>query len=343
MARIRSVKPTFWTDEKIGLLPRDVRLTFLGLISAMADDHGRLPGVARLVRGAVYPFDEDISTAEVERHLQKIADGKLITRYAVNGGQYIHIRNWLRHQKVDRPSASLIPEPPTTIDDDSTSARRAFPTERSGADGMGTDGIESGAERMGARARDPVGQFLEAFYRGATPERIEQVRQQLRDALSPDGARVRKGETVRANSQAHLDRSLTDTIRQGVRDPDKAIVVALKKLKDPELDSRGHTVTEAASDQYKREDKLFTLYHEEKAAAGRKWAKENPDRWKEIEAAVDQQLGNPGAPMYDTIRKTRLADVVGDNAGFPPYEDWLAAREVAAARSRHRATAEIRP
>jgi len=137
MARIRSVKPTFWTDEKVGLLARDVRLTFLGLISAMADDHGRLSGVARIVRGAVYPFDEDISTAEVERHLVEIAAKRLITRYAVNGGQYIHIRNWLRHQKVDKPSPSLIPEPPQTIDDDSPNVRRTLPTERSGRERKG--------------------------------------------------------------------------------------------------------------------------------------------------------------------------------------------------------------
>jgi hypothetical protein len=36
-ARIRTIKPEFWNDEKLGKLPREVRLTFLGIISSMAD------------------------------------------------------------------------------------------------------------------------------------------------------------------------------------------------------------------------------------------------------------------------------------------------------------------
>jgi hypothetical protein len=327
MARIRSVKPTFWTDEKIGLLARDVRLTFLGLISAMADDHGRLPGVARLVRGAVYPFDEDISTAEVERHLQDLAARHLIHRYEVNGAQYIHIRNWLRHQRVDKPSPSLIPEPPRFVAEQSSNGSRTFPTERSGTERMVTEGTESGAD---ARASQVQARFLETFYRDATPERRKEILSQLAAALSPEGARVRKGETVNARSQAHLDRCLTDTIRQGVRDPDKAIVVALKKLIDPELDSRGQTVTEAASNQQKRDDKLWDLYHAEKTTAGRAWATSNPAEWTEIETKVDKRLGlREDAPMYETIRKTQLAEAAGDAAGFPAYEDWLASREPA--------------
>src|SRR4051812_48325400 len=72
MARIRSVKPEFWTDEKVAELSRDARLTFLGLISALADDDGRMKGNPRVVRGMIYPFDEDVTAADIEAHLEEI-------------------------------------------------------------------------------------------------------------------------------------------------------------------------------------------------------------------------------------------------------------------------------
>ena len=50
MARIRTIKPEFWTDEKLAPLSPICRLTFLGLVS-MADDAGRLN--AKQLRGFV--------------------------------------------------------------------------------------------------------------------------------------------------------------------------------------------------------------------------------------------------------------------------------------------------
>jgi hypothetical protein len=86
---------------------------------------------------------------------------------------------------------------------------------------------------------------LNRFYRGATPARIAEVEGQLADALSARGARVRKGEYVKARSRAHLDRCIEETIAQGVKDPDKAIVVVLRKLGDPEKDRNGDYPIEA--------------------------------------------------------------------------------------------------
>lgn len=333
MARIRSVKPTFWTDEKIGLLARDVRLTFLGLISAMADDHGRLPGVARLVRGAVYPFDEDISTVEVERHLADLDERHLIQRYQVNGGQYIHIRNWLRHQKVEKPSPSLIPEPPRTLDDHSGNGRGTFSTERSGAEGMGRDGIESGADAR-ARAKAPasshepaaglpllVDRFLETFYRSATPERREEIKQQLRATLGEEGARIRRGEFVKARNSAHLASCISDTIRAEIKNPDKAIVIVLKKLCDPELDSQRRTVTEAASERDKLTERRERMYHDAKVAAGKAWSKEHPDEAAQLEQAAIMAI--PGDSQVGSIaRAERVLQAIGEKIRFPTFDTW---------------------
>lgn len=52
MARIRTIKPEFWSDEKLSPLAPIDRLTFLGLIS-MADDYGRVHDARRLSSGLI--------------------------------------------------------------------------------------------------------------------------------------------------------------------------------------------------------------------------------------------------------------------------------------------------
>lgn len=125
-ARIRTIKPDFWRDEKVASLPREVRLTFLGLISAASDDVGRCRGNPRVVRAAVYPLDDDVSVDEITSHLKQLADVGLIKTYSVNAEPYIEIVNFTRHQRIDRPSLSQLPppanqpNPPRNVSEDSS-------------------------------------------------------------------------------------------------------------------------------------------------------------------------------------------------------------------------------
>jgi len=43
MARSRILKPEFWSDEKLALVPREARLTFAGLWTC-SDDYGVTKG-----------------------------------------------------------------------------------------------------------------------------------------------------------------------------------------------------------------------------------------------------------------------------------------------------------
>lgn len=112
MPRIRSIKPGFWTDENLSRFAPIVRMTFLGLISAMADDEGRCKGDLRLVKAAIWPLDDDITRAVVEDHLTQLDVGERIQRYSVKGSDYIWIVNWKKHQRIDKPRKSELPRPP---------------------------------------------------------------------------------------------------------------------------------------------------------------------------------------------------------------------------------------
>ena len=71
MARIRTIKPEFWADEKMSPLSPLDRLVFLGLVS-LADDAGRLLDNVRVIDAQLFPETAD-SSLESLRTLSGIA------------------------------------------------------------------------------------------------------------------------------------------------------------------------------------------------------------------------------------------------------------------------------
>jgi hypothetical protein len=110
MARIRSIKPEFFTSLSIADLDLTARLTFIGLWT-QCDDEGRCVDDARLIKAALWPLD-DRTAADVDGDLQAIHQAALIIRYEVEGRRYLAVRGWHEHQRVNRPSPSKIPPPP---------------------------------------------------------------------------------------------------------------------------------------------------------------------------------------------------------------------------------------
>ena len=100
MARIRTIKPEFFSDEKLSLLDPLTRLTFLGLVS-MADDYGRVLDNTKIIEAYVFPNSSD-TVREALANLSRIS--RIRRGKASNGQSVIEIVNWDRHQKVDKPN-----------------------------------------------------------------------------------------------------------------------------------------------------------------------------------------------------------------------------------------------
>lgn len=109
MPRIRSLKPTFWSDQRVADLSRDARLLTIGLIS-FADDEGRFLASVAAIAGFVYPLD-DIPPGKIRRWLEEVAEVGIIRLYQVGRHQYGMFPNYDRHQAINRPSASTFPSP----------------------------------------------------------------------------------------------------------------------------------------------------------------------------------------------------------------------------------------
>ena len=106
--RIRSIKPEFWKSEKMAQMSRDVRMLFIGLWN-LADDFGRFRAHPSLVKGEIFPYDDD---ADVAGWLLELVKAGVVVLYTVNGQRYGFVRNFAEHQKIDRRAASRIPPAP---------------------------------------------------------------------------------------------------------------------------------------------------------------------------------------------------------------------------------------
>jgi hypothetical protein len=110
MARIRTIKPDFWTDSLMVQLDPLTRLLYIGMWSA-ADDHGALPDEPERLAMEVMPR-EDPWAVEARIDLL-IACGRLSRMLCDDATSFLLIDKWLLHQRVDKPSKSRIIREPS--------------------------------------------------------------------------------------------------------------------------------------------------------------------------------------------------------------------------------------
>lgn len=109
MARIRTMKPSFWGSGDIAKVSRDARLLALGLIS-YADDDGRFLASLTAINGYVFPND-DLPNARIKRWLNELIDVGFVHLYTPDGVQYGVMPTWHAHQKINRYTPSILPAP----------------------------------------------------------------------------------------------------------------------------------------------------------------------------------------------------------------------------------------
>ena len=143
MARIRTIKPEFWTSEQITECQPLTRLVFIGIWN-FCDDAGRMNASPKQIKALVLPAD-DISADIVRGMLDELVSHGLINRYTVDGKDYLQVTGW-KHQKIDRPQPPKFPPPPGHIVEHSSNDRCALDDGREGKgmEGRGEEGIDDG-------------------------------------------------------------------------------------------------------------------------------------------------------------------------------------------------------
>ena len=102
MPRIRTIKPKFWNDVKIGKLSRDARLIYVGMWN-FADDNGTIIGDHTWLKSNILPFDE-LKPGEFKKWIDELIKTKRIIQIDEQGETFFHIPSFRNHQVINRPN-----------------------------------------------------------------------------------------------------------------------------------------------------------------------------------------------------------------------------------------------
>ena len=114
MARIRTIKPKFWDDSKIGKLSRDARLLYIGLWT-FSDDIGVVVGDSVWLKSKVFPYDQ-IQVQQFEKWIMELVRNGFICLLSYKGERFIYLPNFTRHQVINRPNVAELNIPNDLID-----------------------------------------------------------------------------------------------------------------------------------------------------------------------------------------------------------------------------------
>lgn len=151
MARIRTIKPEFWTDERVVEMDFWIRLLFIGLWN-FADDEGRMVCSERRIKMQIFPAD----SPNIRGGLNELSRVGLIELYVVDGTEYLQIPTFLKHQRVDHPRKSKLPPKPVPTGGNSPNVRRTLAPEGKGREGKETTPATS-RESQADSAQPPAG------------------------------------------------------------------------------------------------------------------------------------------------------------------------------------------
>ena len=162
--RIRTVKPEFWTDEKMSSLPPETRLLAIALLN-YSDDEGYFLASQVLVKSACFPFLESSKT--IPRMIQELSSiGYLECGKTEDGRELGHIVKFLKHQRIDKGKPSQLKQK-SQFDESSTNDPRSIQDaskeegEGEGEQGSGTGkwkGMDTG--RFASPEREDVISFF---------------------------------------------------------------------------------------------------------------------------------------------------------------------------------------
>jgi len=192
MARIRTIKPEFWSSEQVMECQALTRLLFIGIWN-FCDDGGNHPDSEKTIKARVFPGDE-ISSSSIRRMLDELSSNGLLTFYEHSDKRYLHVCGW-EHQRIDKPTfkypefvmSSTVAHPQVVrvgidtnqkpgavddvVEDHSTSTRPLLDEDSSnpllaldpGREGMGNrKGEEQDQEHVHRRDAPPDGATLES-------------------------------------------------------------------------------------------------------------------------------------------------------------------------------------
>ncbi len=105
----RILKDSICTSPNIDTLSREAEVFFYRLL-VQCDDYGRMDARPAILRAKCYPLQVDtVSQDDVRAWLAELVRADLVVTYSADGGAYLQMRTWERHQQI-RAKRSKYPD-----------------------------------------------------------------------------------------------------------------------------------------------------------------------------------------------------------------------------------------
>lgn len=109
MPRKRMIDPSIWTDEGMTALTPRQQLLYIGLFSN-ADDEGRLRGSPKALRMIMPTIYARLKDEAIQADLKAVLhEMRCLVSYVVDDRQYLMFKNYVKWQRIDRPTPSALP------------------------------------------------------------------------------------------------------------------------------------------------------------------------------------------------------------------------------------------
>jgi hypothetical protein len=106
MPRIRTIKPEFWSNDKLSELSIETHAFAAGLLNH-CDDEGWFNANPKLIGVQIFPVREEYRNCTV--HIQNLSDIGFVTIHnGIDGRVYGHISKFSEHQVINKAKASKI-------------------------------------------------------------------------------------------------------------------------------------------------------------------------------------------------------------------------------------------
>ena len=102
MARIRTIKPKFWDDIKIGRISRDARLLYIGMWT-FCDDLGVIIAEPIWLKSKIFPYDQ-IQIQQFEKICSELLRNGFISLFSYNDEKFYYLPKFSRHQVINKPN-----------------------------------------------------------------------------------------------------------------------------------------------------------------------------------------------------------------------------------------------
>jgi len=171
MARIRTIKPEFFSSADICELSPVARLLYISFWCE-ADREGRLEWKPKTFKLRYFPADNN---KEFDAAITELSASDLIEIYEIEGKIYCQIPTFTEHQVINnRESDSIIPEKPLNYEENSQNIDASIKdfTRESGVKAEGRKEGREGKGKEGAQIKNLLNARFEEFY-SKYPKKID--------------------------------------------------------------------------------------------------------------------------------------------------------------------------